>query len=65
MPKMKTNKGAAKRFSVSKSGRVKFKRANRNHILTKNSQKRIRHRRRNGSLHPSDAKLARRMLNVE
>ena len=39
MPKMKSNSGAKKRFKVTKNGRVKFKGAYRNHILTKKSKK--------------------------
>jgi large subunit ribosomal protein L35 len=42
MPKMKTNRGAAKRFKVKKSGKVKRGAAYRSHILTKKSQKRKR-----------------------
>ncbi len=42
MPKMKTNKGAAKRFKVKKSGIIKRGSAYRSHILTKKSQKRKR-----------------------
>ncbi|MBQ1271980.1 MAG: 50S ribosomal protein L35, partial [Clostridia bacterium] len=33
MPKLKSHKGAAKRFSVTKGGKVKLNRANRRHIL--------------------------------
>lgn len=36
MPKLKSHKGAAKRFTATKGG-VKYRRANRNHILTKRS----------------------------
>ena len=42
MAKMKTIKGAAKRFKVSKSGRIKRRAANRNHILEKKSKSRKR-----------------------
>jgi large subunit ribosomal protein L35 len=42
MPKMKTNRGAAKRFKVKKSGKIKRGAAFRSHILTKKSQKRKR-----------------------
>lgn len=40
MPKMKTNSGAKKRFSVTGSGKVKRKKAFKRHILTKKSSKR-------------------------
>ncbi|MEE3003103.1 MAG: 50S ribosomal protein L35 [Pseudomonadota bacterium] len=42
MAKMKTIKGASKRFKVSKSGRIKRRAANRNHILTKKAKGRKR-----------------------
>ncbi len=43
MPKMKTNRGAAKRFRVTASGRVKCAHSHHRHILTKKSSKRKRH----------------------
>ena len=46
MPKMKTHKGAAKRFSVTGSGKVKRNKAFKSHILTKKSSKRKRNLRR-------------------
>ena len=42
MPKMKTVRGAAKRFRVKKSGKIKRGSAYRSHILTKKSPKRKR-----------------------
>ncbi len=42
MPKMKTNRGAAKRFARTGSGRIKHRQSYRSHILTKKSAKRIR-----------------------
>ena len=42
MPKMKTNSGAKKRFSLTGTGKVKRKHAYTNHILTKKSNKRKR-----------------------
>jgi large subunit ribosomal protein L35 len=50
MPKMKSHRGASKRFSLTKSGLVKHKCMNRNHILTKKSTKRSRHLRAGGVL---------------
>jgi len=43
MPKMKTNRSAAKRFKVTGQGRVKRRQANKSHILTKKTAKRKRH----------------------
>ena len=42
MPKIKTHRGAAKRFSFTKSGKIKRGKAYKSHILTKKSQKRKR-----------------------
>lgn len=50
MPKMKSNRGAAKRFRVTKSGKIKHRQMNRNHILTKKTTKRQRHLRATGIL---------------
>ena len=41
MPKLKTNRGAAKRFSKTASGRFKHRQSHRSHILTK-KRKRVR-----------------------
>ena len=46
MPKMKTHKGAAKRFKVTASGKVKRFKAFKSHILTKKTAKRKRNLRR-------------------
>ena len=62
MPKMKTNRAAAKRFKITKSGRIKYNRANRRHILTKKSSKRKRQLRGGDLLAAGDAGLVRRML---
>lgn len=42
MPKIKTHRGAAKRFSLTKSGKVKRAKAYKSHILNKKSSKRKR-----------------------
>jgi len=42
MPKIKTHSGAKKRFSLTKSGKVKRAHAYKNHILNKKSTKRKR-----------------------
>ncbi|MBA3341198.1 MAG: 50S ribosomal protein L35 [Gemmatimonadaceae bacterium] len=46
MPKMKTHKGAKKRFSITGSGKVKRMKAFKSHILTKKTSKRKRNLRR-------------------
>jgi len=40
MPKMKTKRAAMKRFSMTGSGKIKRRRANKSHILTKKTRKR-------------------------
>lgn len=50
MPKMKTKKSAAKRYTLTGSGKVKYKKMNLRHILTKKSQKRKRSLRKAGIL---------------
>ena len=43
MPKMKTNRAAAKRFKVTAKGKIKRRRANLRHILVNRTSKRKRH----------------------
>ncbi len=62
MPKMKTNRGAAKRFKLTGSGKVKRNKAYSSHILTKKSTKRKRGLRQNGLVDASDAKGIKRIL---
>ncbi len=62
MPKIKTNRGAAKRFKRTASGSFKRNASHRRHILTKKSTKRKRHLRDPAQLHKADAKAAQRMI---
>ncbi len=62
MPKMKTNRGAAKRFKRTGSGGFKRKQSHLRHILTKKSTKRKRHLRVKSMVHESDEVLIRRLL---
>ena len=62
MPKIKTNRGAAKRFSRTGSGKFKRAQSHKRHILTKKSQKRKRHLRHITLIHENDAAAVRRML---
>lgn len=63
MPKIKTHRGAAKRFRKTASGAIKRRGAYRNHILTKKSTKQKRHLRvGSGTLKQCDARLASRLL---
>lgn len=62
MPKLKTNKGAAKRFKMTKSGKVKKRSAGRGHILGKMSRKRKRKLRKASYLSEADEKRIRRLM---
>ena len=62
MPKLKTHKGAQKRFRLSASGKVKRGHAFARHILTKKDAKRKRKLDKDVILSPNDAKEVRMML---
>nr|MCR5080005.1 50S ribosomal protein L35 [Treponema sp.] len=59
MPKMKTKKSASKRFSLTGTGKIKYKKMNLRHILTKRSPKRKMHLRAAGILSEDSAKRVR------
>jgi large subunit ribosomal protein L35 len=63
MPKLKTNRGAAKRFRKTAKG-FKAGHSFKRHILTKKSSKRIRQLRGPMAIHPSDVQSVERLLNV-
>jgi ribosomal protein L35 len=62
MPKLKSNRGAAKRFTRGASGKFKHRQSHRSHILTKKSTKRKRHLRSIIPNQDSDQKVIARML---
>ncbi|HEB69882.1 MAG TPA: 50S ribosomal protein L35 [Desulfobulbus sp.] len=62
MPKMKTNRGAAKRFKATGSGKIRRSKAFTSHILTKKSTKRKRNLRKSGLIVEVDRKAVKRML---
>lgn len=62
MPKMKTHRGAAKRFSLTKSGKVKRAKAYKSHILTKKSAKRKRNLRKGGYISAAEEKNIKRLI---
>ncbi len=64
MPKMKTHRGAAKRFSVTGSGKLRRRKANLNHILEKKAPKRKAHLRGLHEVAPGDAARVRRQLGI-
>ncbi|MDK2977971.1 MAG: large subunit ribosomal protein [Bacteroidales bacterium] len=62
MPKMKTNPGAKKRYSLTGSGKIKRKHAYKSHILTKKSTKRKRNLTYFGQVSKVDEKSAKLLL---
>ncbi len=62
MPKMKSHRGAAKRFRKTGTGKLKFQRKNKRHILTKMSSKRKRQLRLEGEVTKADEKRLRQMV---
>ena len=62
MPKLKTNRGAAKRFKRTATGRYKRSQSHLRHILTKKSSKRKRLLGGTTMVHKSDTALVRKML---
>jgi len=62
MPKMKTHRGAAKRFSLTKSGKIKRAKAYKSHILTKKSSKRKRNLRKGAYVAAVEEKNIRQLI---
>jgi large subunit ribosomal protein L35 len=62
MPKIKTNRGAAKRFGKTGTGKIKRRRANHSHILTSKDQKRKRRLRSGTLVHSADEKNIRKLI---
>jgi large subunit ribosomal protein L35 len=62
MPKMKTNRGAAKRFKKTGTGKIKRNKAYTSHILTKKSTKQKRGLRKSGLVDSANAKAIRKIL---
>ncbi|QHG92368.1 50S ribosomal protein L35 [Coxiella endosymbiont of Amblyomma sculptum] len=64
MPKLKTNRGAMKRFRVTGRNIIKRSASNHNHILTKKSQKRKRRLRKLHRVVGSDVRAVKKMLKM-
>jgi len=62
MPKVKTHRGAAKRFRVTKNGKIKMAKAFKSHILTKKTSKRKRHLRKASILSKADYKRIKKVI---
>ena len=64
MPKMKTDRGAAKRFRVTGTGKIRRRQAFRSHLLEKKSSARTRRLAGEAELSSADAKQVKRLLGL-
>lgn len=62
MPKMKSNRGAMKRFKLTGSGKIKRSKAYKSHILTKKNRKRKRNLRESTLISGADEKRVHKMI---
>ncbi len=62
MPKMKTRRGAAKRFKVTGSGKIRRNKANKSHLLAKKTSKRKRRLRKGTILTGVEVKRVKKMI---
>jgi large subunit ribosomal protein L35 len=64
MPKQKTDKGAAKRFKVTGTGRLRRRQSMRSHLLEKKSSSRVRRLARPADVSPADVRSVKRLLGI-
>ncbi|MBO5709210.1 MAG: 50S ribosomal protein L35 [Bacteroidales bacterium] len=64
MPKMKTNSGSKKRFTLTGTGKVKRKHAFKSHILTKKTNKQKRNLTHIGLVANVDEKIVKALLGM-
>ncbi len=62
MPKLKTNRSAKKRMRITKSGKAKYFKAGRGHLLTGKSSKRKRNMGMDGYIESGELKSIHKML---
>ncbi len=62
MPKIKTLKGAAKRFKVTGTGKIRRHKSSKSHLLTGKSKKRKRNLRQPGLVSKADTARMRRLI---
>lgn len=62
MPKLKTNRGAAKRFKITGTGKIKRSKAFASHILTKKTTKRKRNLRKSALVDATVVKNTKRLV---
>lgn len=64
MPKMKTKRAAAKRFKLTKTGKILRAKVGHSHLLSKKDMKRKRRLRKVDQVHTSNVKTIRRELGI-
>jgi large subunit ribosomal protein L35 len=64
MPKQKTRRGAAKRFKLTGTGKIKRNKANHRHMLIRRSKSTKRKMRKYGILDRTEKRKVRRMLSI-
>jgi large subunit ribosomal protein L35 len=64
MPKQKTDRGAAKRFKVTGTGKLRRRQAMRSHLLEKKSSSRVRRLSNETNVAPGDVGAVKRMLGI-
>lgn len=64
MPKMKTKRAAAKRFKLTKTGKILRAKTGHSHLLSKKEMKRKRRLRKVDEVHPSMVKKVKRVLGL-
>ncbi len=64
MPKMKTDRGLAKRIKVTGTGKLRRRRAFRSHLLEKKSSVRTRRLGREADVAPADRRAVKRQLGL-
>ena len=62
MPKMKSRRGAVKRFSLTATGKVRKNKANKSHLLSRKTMDRKRSLRKSGDVSDADVKRVKKML---
>lgn len=60
--KLKTHRGAAKRFKITASGKVTRPHSGKRHLMGTKAPKRMRHLKKSVEVHPTDVEHVRRML---
>ncbi len=64
MPKMRTNRSAAKRFSLTGTGKVRRRKPMKRHILTHKPRKRKRGLRKDTIVSPAETRRVKRLLGI-